>query len=127
MAYLISYAARFSIINRIGQKLKATKRYGDEDVWHYFHNAPDTQKNEGWVIIRDIKAELAYYCYISAWSDTGKNRELILSEVSVYTNDSSDFLYDAQHIYLSRNNDEITIEVPTPMAQNNNRYKTVEK
>jgi len=117
LAYILSYFMRFNITNKFGQIIHATKRYGDEDVWHYFHNAPDSQKNGGWVIIRDLKEKLAYYCYISAWSDSEKERELVLSDVSVYSNEGGDFLYSVDHIYLSRNKDDIMIEVPPSDAE----------
>jgi hypothetical protein len=112
LAFIISYLYRFNILNRIGQKIGATFRYGDEDVWHYFHRAPEIQKNEGWIFVRDHKCNLVYYGFISVWSESEKNRELILSDVTVYTNDEGIELYTSDHIYLSRNIDDLTIEVP---------------
>lgn len=112
ISFLLSYSYRYNVLNWIGQKIKATKKYGDEDVWHYFHNAPDRQKNDGWIYIRDHKLNLLYYGYISVWSESEKNRELIITDVSVYDNLSGDFLYNANHLYISRNIDDITIEVP---------------
>lgn len=112
ISFILSYLYRYNILNWIGQKIKATKKYGDEDVWHYFHNAPDKQKNDGWIYIRDHKLDLLYYGYISVWSESEKIRELIITDVSVYDNISGDFLYNSNHIYISRNIDDITIEVP---------------
>ena len=122
LAYILSYLAHYNVPNRIGQKINATKRYGDEDVWQYFHNSPDSEKNEGWVMVRDLKADLAYHCYISTWSDTGMDRELVLSDVSVYSNSTGDYLYDARHIYLSRNKDALVIEVPPANAAQTPQY-----
>ena len=116
-AYFLSYVLHYNLINLIGQKIKATKRYGDDDVWHYFHNAPDSQKNDGWVIVRDFKCQLAYYCYISTWSDSGSDRELVLSEVSIYDNNTAEYLYSLEHLYICRNNDELTIEIPPANAK----------
>ncbi len=113
ISFILSYFYRYNILNWFGQKIKATKKYGDEDVWHYFHNAPEKQKNDGWIYIRDHKLDLLYYGFISVWSESEKNRELIITDVSVYDNISGNFLYDANHIYISRNIDDITIEVPT--------------
>lgn len=123
LSYILSYFIHFNIANRLGQFICATKRYGDEDVWHYFHNAPDSQKSEGWLIVRDLKEQLAYYCYISTWSDSGEDRELVLSDVSVYSNETGDFLYSAEHIYLSRNRDDLMIEVLPSDAEKLDEYK----
>jgi len=122
MSYILSYGARFNFINRIGQKIKATLRYGDQDVWHYFNNAPVEQKNDGWVFVRDHKENLAYYCYISVWSDSGMDRELVISDVDVYSNDTSEFLYKTDHIYLSRRREDISIEVPPKNASELGEY-----
>jgi len=123
LAYILSFCVHFNIANRLGQLISATKRYGDEDVWHYFHNAPDSQKNDGWVFVRDLKEQLVYYCYISTWSDSGEDRELILSDVSVYSNETGDYLYSSCHIYLSRNKDDLMIEVPPSDAENLEEFK----
>lgn len=123
LAYILSYLVHNNVPNRVGQKINATKRYGDEDVWHYFHNAPDSEKNDGWVMVRDLKADLAYHCYISTWSDTGLDRELVLSDASVFSNSTGEYLYDARHIYLSRNKDALMIEVPPANATDSEQYK----
>lgn len=123
LAYILSYFIRYNITNRFGQLIGATKRYGDEDVWHYFHNAPDSQKDGGWVTVRDLKEGLVYQCYISTWSDSNEERELILSDVTVYSNESGDYLYSADHIYLSRNKDDIMIEVSPCKAETSDDSK----
>jgi len=123
VSYVLAYIHRHNLVNRVGQKICATNRYGDEDVWHYFHNAPENQKNAGWVFVRDLKANLAYHCYISTWSDTGMDRELVLSEVTVFTNDTSDYLYKCAHLYLCRNKDDLMIEVPIEKAEEATEYK----
>lgn len=116
LSYLLSYGARYNFINIIGQKINATLRYGDQDVWHYFHNAPEEQKNDGWLFVRDYKENLAYHCYISVWSDSGMDRELVISDVTVYTNDTAEYLYETDHLYLSRRREDISIEVPPKNA-----------
>ena len=123
LAYILSFCINYNIANRVGQFFRITKRYGDEDVWHYFHNSPDAQKNDGWLIVRDLKEQLVYYCYISTWSDSDEERELILSDVSVYSNESGDYLYSTDHIYLSRNKDDLMIEVPPLNAEESEEYK----
>jgi hypothetical protein len=112
LAIVLSYLYRFNCLNRFGQKIGATFRYGDEDVWHYFHRAPEIEKNDGWIYVRDHKYNLIYYGYVSVWSESDKSREIILTDVTVYNNNDGAELYSSQHVYLSRNADEISIEVP---------------
>lgn len=117
LAYILSYCVHYNLLNLIGQKIRATGRYGDEDVWDFFHNSRDSEKDTGWVMVRDLKADLACYCYISTWSDMGMERELVLTDASVYRNSTGEYLYEARHIYLSRNKDDIMIEVPPANAK----------
>ena len=112
LAYLLAYARRLGVANWVGQKIGATKRYGDEDVWEYFHNAPEKEKNDGWLMVRDHKCSLVYYGCVSVWSESGEERELVLSDVGVYSDEDGGFLYSAEHMYLSRARDDLTIEVP---------------
>ena len=121
LTYLLSYLNHYNIANPFGQWIKATKRFGDEDVWHYFHNSSIGQ-NHDWFIVRDLKANLSYYCSIAAWSDSGKNRELVLYDVSVFSNSTSEHYYDTQHMYLSRNIDDLIIEIPPANAEDIDDY-----
>jgi len=110
-AYLLAYGHRFKLLNLIGQKIGATNRYGDEDVWDYFHNLPASEKNDNWVIVRDHKTGLDYYGYVSTWSDPGNKRELIVSDASVSKDGAH--LYEAKQVYFSRKDEDISIEVIT--------------
>jgi len=120
LSFVISYLHRYNILNWVGQKIGATKKYGDEDVWHYFHNASDKQKNDGWIFIRDHKLNLLYYGYISVWSESEKNRELVITDVTVYNNEDGEYLYDTNHLYICRNIDDISIEVPIIKKEDSN-------
>jgi len=109
LAYLLALGHRFKVINYIGQKIGVTNRYGDGDVWDYFHNLPATEKNDNWVVVRDHKTGLDYYGYVSTWSDPDCPRELVVSEASVSRDGGH--LYDVKHVYFSRHEEDISIEV----------------
>jgi len=106
IAYIIALVSNKKYINRFGQFLKVTKRYGEEDVWNRFHN---TNFND-WMIVRDHKLELYYSCIINTFSDNTGLRELILLEVMVY-NSRGDFLYETPVMYIGRETNELTIEI----------------
>lgn len=120
ISYILAYGYTKKVFNKLGQKLSVTNRYGDEDVWDYFHNATINGKDYGWVIVRDHKYDFFYYGYISVRSDSEKQRELIISQVSVYDNISGNLLYKTEHLYISRNSDDLTIEIPTINSEGEN-------
>jgi len=109
VALIASYSYQFKIINRFGKLVRATQRFGDEDVWDFVHRSPDVRG--GWVIVRDHKLNLYYTCWIQAFSDSGKERELLLREVDVYDDASAEWRYNTPVMYLSRKQDELTIEI----------------
>ena len=113
LAFIAAYAYNRKWWNRLGQKLHVTKKFGDEDVWSFFLDLPETAK---WVFVRDYKQDLVYYGWIKAFSESEKRRELVLMEVQVFSNFASDSvpkaLYEAEAVYISRESDEMSIEIP---------------
>lgn len=108
LSFIASFIYMKRLVNRFGQHIGVTNHFGEEDIWYFFHNVPDVQ----WVFIRDHKFDLAYRCWIEAYSDPYKERELLLRDADVYVNSTGEFLYQRKAIYLSRKHDELTIEVP---------------
>jgi len=90
----------------IAKKLRITRRIGDLDLWNYTFEPPDT----GWVVVRDIKNNLAYQGWIQGFSETSRENELLLREVIVSQNDSGKELYRVDALYLSRDPNDLTIE-----------------
>lgn len=118
------------LINRVGQAFGVSSRFGDEDVWDFFHNV----QNIDWLFVRDHKLNVTYFGWIQVFSDSEKERELLLRDVRVYSNSEVEdgsatgkFLYEASVIYLSRNRYDITIEVPVVEAVTARREKRRKK
>jgi hypothetical protein len=111
LAYLLAYGYRFNIVNRAGQRIGATNRAGDEDVWHFFHNASREPWSSEWIVVRDHKTDLQYFGAVSHWSESGEDRELLLTQVSVFGNSDGQKRYDCDHMYLCRAKDDLTIEI----------------
>lgn len=112
LALAASYSYQFKVINRLGKLIRATTRFGDEDVWDFVHRSPNVRG--GWVVVRDHKLNLYYSCWIQAFSDSGKERELLLRDVDVYDNTSAELRYKTPVMYISRKQDELTIETLLP-------------
>lgn len=109
LAFVASALYRHKSINRIGRFLRVTRRFGDEDVWNFLNNIPGVS----WVFVRDHKLDLLYFGWISVYSDSEKERELLLRDVRVYTSSTSELLYEVSLMYISRDRYDLTIEVPT--------------
>jgi hypothetical protein len=107
VALIASYIDEYKLVNKFARRIKATRRFGDEDVWDYFNRSPDIK----WVYVRDQKRDVYYHGWIQAWSDPYKDRELLLREVDVYKSSTAEFLYKTDLVYLSRKSEDLTIDV----------------
>jgi len=112
LATFASYTHKYSIIPICFRYIRASNRTGDEDLWYYFMNSPDTIT---WLYIRDHKLNLTYFGCVQVYSELEEERELILGDVTVYDNNGSR-LYDTPVIYISRKRDDLTIEFPHIMT-----------
>ena len=108
LAFVACGVKHYGLPNRLGVLLRVTRAIGDEDIWEYFHRRSDVD----WVFVRDHKLGLVYYGSVRAYSDSGRDRELVLTDVDVSSNDDGTYLYSASVIYVSRRSHELTLEVP---------------
>ena len=109
LAFAATYAHKYKMVNKFGRWIGATNRFGDEDVWDFFHNSTDI---DAWIFLRDHKLDLVYFGWIEVFSDSEKERELLLRDVKVYSNTTGEHLYDASVIYIARDRYDLTLEVP---------------
>ena len=107
LGFLFSFLESKKIINRIALGLKFTEYYGDTDVWTSFCAKEDT----GWIYVRDHKQKLTYYGYLKQYSDPGEDRELLLTDVQVFSEDG-EYCYYCPTMYICRQPDDITLEIP---------------
>ncbi len=92
---------------KLFRKLKITKKSGHIDVWGDLMNSPDVK----WISVRDIENNLIYDGYLSVFSDSVKEAEVLMSDVCVYKNDTAELLYKVKFQYLSLDKSKIVIEV----------------
>lgn len=116
LAILWLYAANYKWDTRFLQWIKATKTYGDEDVWDFTFNSSAAAVE--YVHFRDFANRIVYAGWVREFSETDKLRELVLRDVQVYDFDGN-FLFDTPLVYLARNPDNIHVEFPyRPEGQN---------
>jgi hypothetical protein len=105
------YATNYKIVAWFLQLIRATKRFGDEDVWDYTFNSKS--KTVNFAHVRDFEQKLLYAGFVGAFSESGDVREIVLTDAVVY-----DFASNEQYrmpvIYLARKADNVTIEFPAP-------------
>jgi hypothetical protein len=110
------YTGRYKLLSRFFQKIGATKKYGDEDIWDYMFNSsiPDVE----YVHVRDFENGYLYAGWVNAFSESEKLRELILLDVIVYDLEGIE-KYQVPRLYLARPPENAHIEFPykaTPAA-----------
>lgn len=103
----VAYGSNHSLLHRFSRCLNITKKFSDLDVWGYLMNSGATM----WVVIRRPEQNIMYQGYIAAFSDEEDQRELLLSDVTIYDNDSGDQIYTVATCYLSFKKDEVSIEI----------------
>jgi len=109
LSVLWIYAATYKCLTRFLQKIRATKRYGDEDVWDYTFNSPIAAVE--YVHLRDFNTKIVYAGWVVSFSETEKLRELVLRDVQVFDFDGN-MLFETPMVYLARAPENIHIEFP---------------
>lgn len=108
LAFIWLYLAKHKVLVRILEWMRATNRYGDEDVWDYTFNS--SMPNVQYVHVRDFQKGITYAGWVQAFSASGELRELLLKDVIVY--DKIGGVTAIPLIYLARNKSDIHIEFP---------------
>jgi Family of unknown function (DUF6338) len=104
---LVSLSLNSHWINRFGQAIRVSDKFGALDVWARTFNSPEIT----WVVVRDLEENLAYDGWVEAFSDTYDANELFLRDVRVFQSATSLFLYELEAVYLSRPKNKLTIEI----------------
>lgn len=105
---------RTSFFSRFLQAIRATKRYGDEDVWDFILNS--SQAFAEYVHVRDFDRRLNFSGWVSAFSLKEEFRELLLRDVEV-TDFEGDVLYNTPRVYISMPKEGLLIEFPFSQEQ----------
>lgn len=103
------YGSRYKLLTRFLQMIGATNAYGDEDVWDFTLNSRDPASE--YVNLRDLDNKLVYSGYVGVYSESGKLRELVLTEVEVFDFEGQK-LFEIPRVYLARKADNIHMEFP---------------
>jgi hypothetical protein len=109
LSLLWLYASTYKVIARILQKIGATKKYGDEDVWDFTFNSRKAAVE--YIHFRDFSNSFVYSGWVDVFSETNKLRELVLRDVIISDFDGNK-LFEVPYLYLARPPENIHIEFP---------------
>ncbi|EKO14447.1 hypothetical protein [Leptospira kirschneri] len=96
------------ILRFANTRLHITNKSGDDDIWSHYLNSEEVT----WVWIRDFNRSLTYFGRVKAFSDSGTQRELFMTDVSVYTISGKKELYNLNSAYISLSDGMYSIEQP---------------
>jgi len=105
-AYAINakWLFRFGRLKRVG----VSNKHGDISVLNYVLNH---RCRDFWITVRDRKHGLAFQVYLVAYPDGENREEIFLKDVQVYDIVNRGLLYEAKGVYISRNMDDVEIEM----------------
>lgn len=109
LAIIWLYAATYKWISKFLQLIRATRKYGDEDVWDFTFNS--TQAAPEYVHFRDFTNFCVYAGWVNTFSETEKLRELVLRDVIVYDFEGVK-QFELPLLYIARPPENIHIEFP---------------
>lgn len=116
----IALAAAFCVnkkyLIRFAQRWRISNKYGDENLFSYFLNSPDVM----WIYLRDPTSGFSYRGMVQSFSETKEVQEITLTDVTVYSHEDSEELYQLRSIYLSKPPGAFTIESPTVVERESN-------
>jgi hypothetical protein len=103
------YAATYKWLTRFLQFIRATRTYGDEDVWDYTFNSSIPAVE--YAHFRDFENKLVYAGWVKEYSETEKLRELVLRDVQIFDFEGT-LQYEIPLLYLARAPENVHIEFP---------------
>ncbi len=109
LAILWLYGSNYKWDTRFLQWIRATKTYGDEDVWDFTLNSPIAAVE--YAHFRDFANQIVYAGWVQEFSETDKLRELVLRDAQIYDFEGN-LLFETPLVYLARNPDNVHVEFP---------------
>ncbi len=109
LAIVWIYVANYKLLNKLLLLMKATSKYGHEDVWD-FTFASSGEEVE-YVHVRDFNRGIIYAGWVHIFSETGKMRELLLKDVIMYDSEGHQ-TGTVPLLYFAKDGSDVHIEFP---------------
>ena len=108
LAFVAAFIHNHRVVNRMGQRLGVSRRQADEDIWELFLSSMEGK----WILVRDLENKLAYFGVVRMYSDSGRDREILMTSVDVLDSDTAAHQYTTPTLYICRDKDKLIVEVP---------------
>ena len=95
-------------MTRILNLLRATTTHGKQDIWDLTFSSSEAEVE--YVHVRDFEKGITYASWVRAYSETGRLRELLLTDVQVWDNEGAST--DVPMLYLARPDVDVHVEFP---------------
>ncbi|NQS97321.1 MAG: hypothetical protein HQ591_02595 [candidate division Zixibacteria bacterium] len=119
---LLSALIYNKVLFMVARALRLSYKTGNVDIWSYYFTSQDFP---GWVVVRDLEKDLMYQGWVRASTDSSDDvDELLLWDVSVYTNSTGELIYNADFILIPGAHKNMLIEKQT--IQKNNKESSNE-
>ena len=113
IGFAVAAASNHKLLFRVANRLKITKKFGDEDLYYDFMR--DEQNSE--IYISDLERNMTYHGYVTGYSQSKESKELELCDVDVYSYNKAKLSYSLKGLYLTLGiGDRFLIEVPYPIT-----------
>ena len=99
---------RYKLVVRFLQKIKVTKRYGDENVWDYLLSSDDPRAF--YVNVRDEQTGQTFTGFVDQSSEPPGLREVVLSQVEAFDTVTGEPTIKVARMYLARDPEGMTLE-----------------
>lgn len=106
LGIVVTLAMNYRWLHTIARKVKITRQFPEADVWGFVFNSKDAK----WVLIRDHNKGEMYEGWVEAFSDTHKDNELLVRDVSVYNMENGKKLYEVSAMYISKTTENLVLE-----------------
>ena len=102
------YGSTHRCMTRILNLLRATTTHGKQDIWDLTFSSSEAEVE--YVHVRDFEKGITDAGWVRTYSETGRLRELLLTDVQVWDNDGAST--DVPMLYLARPDVDVHVKFP---------------
>lgn len=116
VATLVSLAGTYGYVHKVLFHLGLTRRQSAVDIWGYTLNS---RIKDNWVIVRHSNGKI-YQGWISGYSEGGEERELLLTQVTIYVVSEANELTEVDALpilYLGLDRKDVVLEFQSAESQ----------
>ena len=108
LGFFLTKVINSGCIFTFAQNLGVSNKFGELDAWDRFIKKFSPE----WIRIRDLERNLVFQGVLQDTSDANDRDGIILTDVSVFSDDVGKFLYSTAAIYIPQKMESLLIELP---------------